>query len=68
MSSKQTRKCAVPRCRQPRRPNQIMCTLHWYQVSKATRDEIWNLYRTAPGSGDHMAAIKQAVREVAEKR
>ncbi len=37
--------CPIAGCGRSRRAVEVMCRLHWLQVPKTLRDEVWRLYR-----------------------
>jgi hypothetical protein len=42
----------------------VTCPIHWFEVPAELRARIWNLYRTAKGSPEHLAAIAEAIEAV----
>jgi UPF0042 nucleotide-binding protein len=40
--------CRIPACRTAIDADRLMCALHWYQVPRPLRDEIWRLSLTGP--------------------
>lgn len=55
-----------PVCGRTIRYPSFLCRTHWYTVSQETRDLVWALFRRENGSGRHLAAVTQAVREAKE--
>lgn len=60
--------CPIDGCTGRRKRNQVLCVTHWFQVPQALRERIWSLYRTAPGSPDHLRALAEAKRIVNDKQ
>lgn len=56
-----TRNCPVRGCTSKCGVNQVCCKTHWFQLPQARRDEIWRLYRSAPGSDPHRKAVMEAL-------
>lgn len=61
-----THECPADGCTRRVRREQLACRNHWFRVSKATRERVWEAYRT--GSGDHGDAIVQAITEMNSQR
>lgn len=49
-------------CRRMRRDDQVVCKDHWFRLPKPLRDEVWRLYRSARGSAEHRAVIRECLR------
>lgn len=46
----------------------LSCSTHWFTVSRATRNEVWEaLHAYGKGSPEHTAAISKAVTEMNER-
>jgi hypothetical protein len=56
--------CPIPDCAGTKGDDQVMCRPHWYAVPKPIRDRVWNAYRRAPGSAEHLSAIRDAYASV----
>jgi hypothetical protein len=56
--------CLAAGCNSPVNRPRFLCKPHWFQVPRRLRDEIWRLYSAEPGSPDHVAALRAAVRGV----
>lgn len=55
-------KCrAASGCTSTHHDNQVACRTHWFRLPKEVRDEIWRLYRSAPGSMAHVSAVHAAL-------
>jgi hypothetical protein len=59
--------CPVHGCHSHRKRDQVMCPRHWCEVPGELRERIWSLYRTAAGSAEHLAAIREAIDFVNEQ-
>lgn len=55
-----TNRCPI--CRERIPAGRIFCKSHWLRVPKPLRGRIWELYRKAPGSQEHRAAVFEAIR------
>ena len=56
--------CPGPGCQVRIDRDRLACRDHWYQVSKPVRDEVWRLWREAPRSPAHLAALHQALADL----
>ena len=55
------RDCPIEGCTTSIRGHYVMCPHHWFEVSPELRSRIWNLYQTARGSAEHLAALQEAI-------
>lgn len=60
-----THECPKRGCTRRVPSNQLACRSHWYSVSKATRDRVWQTYM-ADDDQAHMVAMAQAIEEMNE--
>jgi hypothetical protein len=56
--------CPVLGCNGWRKKSQVMCPRCWAQVPSAIARRVWHLYRTAQGSPEHLAAMREAIESV----
>lgn len=54
-------KCPIEGCTTNVRAVYVMCPIHWFEVPQELRARIWNLYKNARGSKEHLAAIREAI-------
>jgi hypothetical protein len=59
--------CRVTGCLKEHANNLLCCRGHWFALPTSVRDEIWRLYRTAPGSDAHREAALNALKWLDEK-
>lgn len=59
--------CAVTGCDVTITVPSFLCKRHWFSVSKAKRDEVWELFRTAKGSLRQRRAVLEAIQEAERK-
>jgi hypothetical protein len=52
--------CRVGSCPTRHPADYAMCSRHWRRVPGALRRRVWDLYRTAPGGTEHLAALEEA--------
>ncbi len=57
-------KCPVVGCTRLKATYQVCCRAHWKEVPALLRHEIWMLYKAAPGSVAHRAAVLAAIQEI----
>ena len=50
-------KCRVNGCAREHRADQLCCARHWFQLPKAVRDRIWDLFRNGPEDEHREAAF-----------
>jgi len=76
MAAKQdtTHKCPGPGCELRVPLEQLACRIHWFQVPKALRDEVWSAWRALQRAADdpiaaeerHDLAMQAAIAEMRE--
>ena len=44
-------KCPAPKCDRHRRPEQVACRDHWYQLPMELRRELWAAYKVHDRAG-----------------
>ena len=64
MNSEIRNYCRIRGCMRTRKPSEIMCVTHWWQVPEPMRRRIWTLYRTQRGTIEHLRAIQEAISHV----
>lgn len=58
--------CAIPGCKAPTKPYQLMCWPHWRRVPKALNRAIFDTYANGPINA-YRANVAEAVRVIQEK-
>jgi len=61
MAKRVYKSCPVRGCRGHRGPTEVMCPSCWFKVPNGLRSEIWQHYRSQPGSEKHLRAIRAAI-------
>lgn len=54
-------KCPAKNCSAAIGTDQVACRTHWFKIPKPLRDQIWQLFRTKPGSDQHRNAVFAAI-------
>lgn len=60
--------CPIRGCSNHKGADQVVCRQDWKLVPKPLQTEIWFRFRTARGSPEHLAAIREALRVIEEAR
>lgn len=59
-----THTCPYPGCETQVDQRHLACRPHWYALSKATRDRVWDTYLNGRDDGSHTAAVADAIHEM----
>ncbi|HEX6620413.1 MAG TPA: hypothetical protein VF024_12175 [Solirubrobacteraceae bacterium] len=62
--SDETRECPIDDCTHQHSRRLAMCAQHWRMVPERVQLEVYRLYREAPGSGEHLQALENAIASV----
>jgi len=59
-----THECPGNRCTKRVPEDMLACKTHWFKVTAPTRAQVWHWYFADRHGPEHLAAIRQAIREM----